>query len=77
MTFKFIENAKQEFHRLWTIRVGLFFGAFNGAMIGFAAFNGYVDPYLFLAVNVFGWMALIGARLLHQPGANPDKAGDE
>lgn len=76
MKFEFIEDAKKEFHRLWTIRVGLFFGAFNGAMIGVAAFEKVIDPYLFLGVNTVGWMVLVGARLLKQPGANPDKAGD-
>ena len=67
---RLIDDARHEFHRLWTIRVGLFFGAFNGAMIGFAAFDNVLNLVVLLAINVVGWAILIGARLLKQPGAD-------
>lgn len=74
---KLIDLWHKELWRLWSIRVGLFFGAFNGFMIGVAAFSGELNPVFFLTINVIGWSLLIGARLLHQPGANPDQAGVE
>ncbi|MCK1742178.1 hypothetical protein IVA80_15240 [Bradyrhizobium sp. 139] len=71
----FIENAKEEFHRLWTVRIALFFGALNGFVLGLAAFEDVFNPYFFMALNILGWMLLVGARMLKQPGANPDTAG--
>lgn len=64
-----INNWRSEFRRLWSIRVGLFFGALNGAVLGLAAFETTINPWLFLVLNVLGWCTLIGARLLKQPGS--------
>lgn len=68
---KLIPNWRAELRRLWSIRVGLFFGALNGAMLGLAAFINVIPPTWFLALNTLGWAVLIGARLLKQPGAKP------
>lgn len=65
-----IANWHAEFRRLWSIRIGLFFGALNGAVLGLAAFQDVINPWLFLGLNVVGWAMLIGARLLKQPGAD-------
>ena len=65
-----IDNWRSEFRRLWSIRIGLFFGALNGAVLGLAAFQDVISPYLFLGLNVVGWAVLVGARLLKQPGAD-------
>ena len=70
MRITLIDNWRSEFRRLWSIRIGLFFGALNGAVLGLRAFQGVSSPYLFLGLNVVGWAVLIGARLLKQPGAD-------
>jgi hypothetical protein len=66
---RLIDNWKTEIHRLWTIRIGLFFGALNGFVLGLAAFTDVFNPWLFMALNVFGWVLLVGARITKQPGA--------
>lgn len=65
-----IDDWKREMRRLWSIRVGLFFGALNGAVLGLAAFQDVINPWWFLFLNMAGWGALIAARLLKQPGAD-------
>jgi hypothetical protein len=67
---RLIDNWRAEAKRLWSIRVGLFFGALNGAMLGLAAFVNTIDPIWFLILNILGWTILVGARLLKQPGAD-------
>lgn len=67
---RLIDNAWAQFKRLWSIRIGLFFGALNGAMLGLAAFVYVMPPIWFLVLNTIGWAILIGARLLKQPGAD-------
>lgn len=59
----FIEHVGREFHRLWSVRVGLFFFVLNGALVGLAAFNEVLNPVLFLSLNMFGY-GLIGVMML-------------
>lgn len=74
---KLIDNAGAEFHRLWSIRVGLFFFVLNGALVGLAAFNDVLNPALFLGLNMFGY-GLIGVmRLLKQAPAVPTEPSTE
>ncbi len=67
---RLIEDAWAAFNRLWSIRVALFFAALNGAVLGLAAFVDVFNPWLFMGLNTLGYMVLIGARLLKQPGAD-------
>jgi hypothetical protein len=66
---RLIDEPWKAFHRLWSIRVALFFAALNGAVLGLAAFVDVFNPWLFMALNVLGYTLLIGARLLKQPGS--------
>jgi hypothetical protein len=66
---RLIENASTEFHRLWTIRIALFFGALNGVALGLAAFVDVFNPWLFMGLNVAVYCALPLARLLKQGDA--------
>lgn len=68
---KLIDNWKSEFHRLWSVRVGLVFFALNGALIGLAAFNEVLNPILFLALNMAGYVLIGAMRLLKQAPAVP------
>jgi hypothetical protein len=61
-----IPNVRADIHRLWTIRVALFFGVLNGAVLGLAAFVDVFNPWLFMGLNVFGYALLASVRLLKQ-----------
>lgn len=66
---KLIPSWRRQIRRLWSIRLGLLFGAINGAILGLAAFSDVINPWLFLSLNVVGYGVIVGARLLKQPGA--------
>lgn len=71
MGLRLIDNAGAEFHRLWSIRIGLFFFVINGALVGLTAFTEVLNPVLFLGLNMFGY-GLIGVmRLVKQAPAVP------
>lgn len=63
---KLIDNWHIELHRLWSIRIGLFFGALNGIVLGLAAFTDVFNPWLFMGLNVLGYGLLASVRLLRQ-----------
>jgi hypothetical protein len=68
---RLIDNAGREFHRLWTIRVSIWFGAFTGIAMGLNAFVDVLNPYLFLALSVIVNVVLIPlARLSKQADPN-------
>lgn len=75
---RLIPGAKKEFHRLWSIRVAVFFFVLNGALVGLAAFGEVLNPFLFMGLNVAGYAALGIARLTKQaepdPVVTPDPA---
>lgn len=54
----------------WSVRLALLWGAINGALLGLAAFADILDPRVFLALNVIGYMTIMVARVLKQPGAD-------
>ncbi len=58
----------RDWHKLWSIRLTLFWGVFSGAVFGLSAFYNYVNPWLFLGLNVVGYGTIAWARLTHQPG---------
>lgn len=72
-----IDNAWREFHRLWSIRIGVIFFVLNGALVGLAGFTEVLNPVLFLGLNMLGY-ALIGAmRLLKQAPPVPTEPSTE
>lgn len=66
MRLQLIDNAWSDFHRLWSIRVGIFFFVLNGALLGLAAFSETLNPMLFLALNMAGYGLQGTMRLLKQ-----------
>lgn len=70
MKLRLIDNAARDFHRLWSVRVAVFFFVLNGALVGLVAFGDVLNPYLFMGLNVVGYAALGIARLTKQ--AEPD-----
>jgi hypothetical protein len=74
---KLIPDAAKEFHRLWSIRVGLFFFVLNGFLVGLVAFGDVLNPVVFMSLNMGGY-ALIGVmRLTKQAPAVPTEPGTE
>ncbi len=65
---RLIENASKEFHRLWTIRVSLWFGVFTGVAAGLNAFVDVLNPYLFLVLCVVVNVVLIPLVRLAKQG---------
>ncbi|MBO4228005.1 hypothetical protein [Bradyrhizobium neotropicale] len=63
---KLIDDWKTELHRLWSVRIALFMFVLNGALLGLAGFVDVLNPYLFLALNVFGYGLLGVVRLVKQ-----------
>lgn len=74
---KLIDNAWTEFHRLWSIRVGLIFFTLNGGLIGLAAFVDDLNPMLFLALNMAGYLIIGAMRLLKQAPHVPAEPSTE
>ena len=74
---KLIDNAGAEFHRLWSIRVGLFFFVLNGALVGLAAFNDVLNPVVFLGLNMFGYATIGVMRLIKQAPPVPIEPSTE
>lgn len=61
-----IDNWKVEFHRLWSIRVGVFFFVLNGSLVGLAAFSDVLNPIVFCGLNMLGYGLIGMMRLLKQ-----------
>lgn len=74
---KLIDNWRTEFHRLWSIRVGLFFFGLNGALVGLVAFGDVLNPFIFLGLNMLGYLAIGTMRLLKQAPAVPTEPSTE
>lgn len=71
---RLIDHARREVHRLWTVRIAIFFGVLNGTALGLAAFVDVFNPWLFMALNVAVYAAIAIARLVKQ--ADPKAAGE-
>jgi hypothetical protein len=69
---KLIDNWKVELHRLWTVRISLFFGVLNGVALGLTAFSDVFNPWFFMALNMLVYGVIALARLLKQ--ADPKQA---
>ncbi len=69
---RLIDNWKTELHRLWSIRIALFFGVLNGVAMGLAAFVDVFNPWLFMGLNVLAYGAIGVVRLIKQPDSKDD-----
>lgn len=63
---KLIDNWRQA-HRMGSVQFAAAFGILNGAVFGLSAFNGLINPYWFLGLNVIGYALVSIARLVYQP----------
>lgn len=58
----------RNWHRWWSIRVAIFWGALSGAYVALPAFYGWVPPPIFALICVGLSVILVVARLFNQPG---------
>jgi hypothetical protein len=64
---RLIDNAWRDFHRLWTIRISLAVGVFNGVAAVLGAFTDIFNPWFLVVLSVFVNTAVIPlARLAKQ-----------
>jgi hypothetical protein len=64
---RLIDNWRAELHRLWTIRISLACGAFNGVAAVLGAFTDVFNPWFLVGLSVFVNVAVIPlARLAKQ-----------
>jgi hypothetical protein len=50
------------------MRAAAFWGSLNGAVLALAAFSDYVNPWLFLGLNIVGYGLIAVGRVTEQPG---------
>ena len=58
-------------HKLWSIRLALFWGAVCGLYSGWSAFQGVIPAPIFAAASVLMCAAIACARVMKQPGVDP------
>jgi hypothetical protein len=54
--------------RASSFRIAVFWGVLNGAVLGLAAFQDFINPWLFLTLNMVGYGTIAVARLTKQQG---------
>lgn len=64
---RFNADARR-WHRLWSMRVALFWAGLNGAVLMIPAFSDFANPWLLTVLNMAGFMLIAGARITKQPG---------
>lgn len=71
LTNKYLDDNWKNILRLsHTAKTALFWGAFNGALLGLAVFSDVLSPKLFLTLNILGYATVAVARVTKQPGAD-------
>lgn len=71
---KMIDDAHR-WHRLWSVRLALSGAVLNAGAIGWAVFQGAVNPLLYAGINMALGIGVAVVRVLSQ--APPDGGGDE
>jgi hypothetical protein len=65
-----IPNWRKKVHKLWSIRLALFWGAFCGLYGALSVLQDVIPWQAFLGLSVFMNVAIVVARLTHQPGVD-------
>ena len=68
--FQFIDDADRLWHRLWSMRLALFFGALSGLVAVWAAFQDVMPLWAFAGTSVLMNVAIAVARVTKQPGVD-------
>lgn len=57
-------------HKLWSVRIAVFWTVLSSLWIALPSFQGMVDPYVFACISVGFGVAMLAGRLTNQPGLN-------
>lgn len=68
MRLRLIPNAGKEFHRLWSLQVGVFMLGVKGVLAVIMVFAGELNPWLILGISVVGTILVGIARFTKQEG---------
>jgi hypothetical protein len=69
---RLIDNAWRDFHRLWTIRISLAVGLFNGIAAVLGAFTDVFNPWFLVVLSIIVNVGVIPlARLAKQREPEP------
>jgi len=60
-----IDDWKQA-HRWWSVQAGFACIVLNGVLIGLGAFMDYLNPWLFMGLNIAGYATVGVLRLIKQ-----------
>ncbi len=66
--FKHLDPDFKVAHKLWSVRLALFWMVVMGAYMALPAFQDRVTPEHFLGLCIFGTLTIGIARLTKQPG---------
>lgn len=65
MSLQLIQGASH-WHKLWSVRLALAGAMLNAAAVGWALFQGTVNPLVFASVNMGLGIAIAAARVVQQ-----------
>ena len=65
-----IDRWSRRWHRFWSVRIALFWGAVCGLVAVWSSFSDVLPLWVFAGASVVMNMALAVARLTKQPGAD-------
>lgn len=69
---KILVDGWQRAHKLWSVRLAIFWGAVNGLYIALPGFIGTVKATHFAAVSIAFSIMMVIARLTKQPGLDDE-----
>ena len=67
-SFSFLSPEWKDWHRLWSMRVTIFWFLFYGAWIALPAFQNMMSSWHFLLISMVSTLTIGIARLYNQPG---------
>jgi len=65
---KFADPDWRSAHKMWSVRISLFWAGLSGLWVALPAFQGVVDPFVFVILCIVVSMVVCIARLTNQQG---------
>jgi hypothetical protein len=68
LRLKYILQDAPLWHRLWSVRIAIFWAILGGLWVALPAFQVYIHPVVFAVICVGFSLAILFARVTKQPG---------